>query len=112
MSMKGYCYIALAIGFFIFYQQNPVYAFVIIGVFIVGYLLFKSRKSGLGGSRFLKGQSSQSTNNMDDLITLMILQQITNNSNSELRKLEEHNDTEHEHYIEKMKQEALSLLDK
>ena len=64
-----------------FYQQNPMYAVIVIGIFIAGYILVKSRKSGSGLSGFLKGTASQSNNNMDDLITLMMLQQLTNNSN-------------------------------
>jgi hypothetical protein len=111
--MKGYCYIALAIGFFMFYQQNPMYAVVVIGIFIVGYIFVKSRRkgSGSGVSRFLSGKAPQSNSNIDDLITLMMLQQLTNNSNSELRRVEEQTDDEHERYIEKVKQETLALLD-
>lgn len=94
-----------------FYQQNPMYAIIVIGVFIVGYILIKSRKSGSGISGFLKGKTSESNNSIDDLITLMMLQQLTNNSNSEFRRFEEQTDDEHEKYIEKVKQETLALLD-
>ncbi len=101
----------LAIGFFMFYQQNPMYAIIVIVIFIAGYIFIKSRKSGSGLSGFLKGKGAQPNNNMDDLITLMMLQQLTNNANSELRKFEDPADNEHEKYIEKVKQEALALLD-
>ncbi len=94
-----------------FYQQNPMYAVIMIGIFIAGYILVKSRKSGKGVSGLFRGKGAQPHNSMDDLITLMMLQQLTNTSNSELRKREEQSDNEHEQYIEKVKQEALSLLD-
>ena len=57
----------LGIGFFMFYQQNPMYAIIMIVIFIAGYIFVKSRKSGSGISGFLKGKTPQSNNNMDDL---------------------------------------------
>ncbi len=101
----------LGIGFFMFYQQNPMYAIIMIVVFIAGYIFVKSRKSGSGIAGFLKGNPSQSNNNIDDLITLMMLQQLRNNSNSEFRKFEDPTDNEHEKHIEKVKQETLALFD-
>ena len=109
--MKGYIYIVLIIGFFMFYQQNPMYAIIMIVIFIAGYILVKSRKSGSGLLGFLKGKAPQSNSNMDDLITLMMLQQLTNNNNSRIERVEDTDSNEHEQYIEKVKQEALALLD-
>ena len=109
--MKGYIYIVLIIGFFMFYQQNPTYAIIMILIFIAGYILVKSRKSGSGVLGFLKGKAPQSNSNMDDLITLMMLQQLTNNNNSRIERVEDTDSNEHEQYIEKVKQEALALLD-
>ncbi|MHA2180349.1 MAG: hypothetical protein ACXAAH_02865 [Promethearchaeota archaeon] len=109
--MKGYCYIVLIIGFFMFYQQNPMYAIIMIGIFIGGYVLVKSRKSGSGVSGFFKGKTSQPNNNMDDLITLMMLQQLTNNSNSRIENIDEKRIRDHEKQIEKVKQEVLAILD-
>lgn len=109
--MKGYIYIVLIIGFFMFYQQNPTYAIIMIVIFIAGYILVKSRKSGSGVLGFLKGKAPQSNSNMDDLITLMMLQQLTNNNNSRIERVEDTDSNEHEQYIEKVKQEALALLD-
>ena len=110
-KMKGYFYIVLIIGFFLFYQQNPMYAIIIIGVFIVGYIVVKSRKSGSGIGGFLSGKKSQPNSTMDDLITLMMLQQLTNNSNSELKQWEDRSNNDHEQQIERIKQEALELFD-
>ncbi|MHA1932483.1 MAG: hypothetical protein ACW96X_08080 [Promethearchaeota archaeon] len=109
--MKGYFYIVLIIGFFMFYQQNPMYAIIIIGIFIAGFIFIKSRKSGSGISGFLKGKAPQTNNNMDDLIALMMLQQLTNNSNSRIENIDEKGNNDHERHIEKVKQEALALLD-
>lgn len=109
--MKGYFYIVLIIGFFMFYQQNPTYAIIVIGVFAVGYIVIKSRKSGSGLAGFFKGKTPQTNSNMDDLITLMMLQQLTSNSNSRTERFEDTTNDDHEKNIEKVKQEALALLD-
>ncbi|KKN27155.1 hypothetical protein LCGC14_0867480 [marine sediment metagenome] len=109
--MKGLILVVLAIGFFMFYQQSPMYAIIIIGIFIAGYIFVKSRKSGSGIGGFLKGKTPQNNSNMDDLITLMMLQQLTNNSNSRIENIDETKNNEHEEYIEKVKQETLALLD-
>ncbi|MFX1470623.1 MAG: hypothetical protein ACFFB8_18405, partial [Promethearchaeota archaeon] len=70
--MKGLCYIVLIIGFFLFYQQNPVYAVVIFALFVGVFIFFKSRKSSSSGGifRFLSGKKAQQDNRMNDLITL------------------------------------------
>ncbi|MHA2260750.1 MAG: hypothetical protein ACXACO_22515 [Promethearchaeota archaeon] len=107
--MKGLCYIVLIIGFFLFYQQNPVYAIVIIVIFVVGFLFVKSRKSGSGGGfGFLKGKGSQQNNHMNDLITIMMLQQLIGESSPKERGNER---DLREDQIEKTKQEILDLLD-
>ncbi|MHA2392574.1 MAG: UbiA family prenyltransferase [Promethearchaeota archaeon] len=110
--MKSMCWIAVIIGFFIFYQQNPLYAIIVIAVIAFGYLYVKSRRSGSkkGFLGFMKGSSMQENSNMDDVITIMMLQQLFNNSNGK-----HHNDSnniiEREYEIEKVKQEVLELLD-
>ncbi len=108
--MKALFYIILIVGFFIFYQQNPLYAIVIIGIFIAGFIFIKSRKSGSGGgfSRFLSGKGNQQNSNMNDLITIMMLQQLIGDS----RPREHENERNvREEQIEKTKQEILDLLD-
>ncbi|MFX1501153.1 MAG: hypothetical protein ACFFDH_09350 [Promethearchaeota archaeon] len=110
--MKGFCYIALILGFFIFYQQNPIYAIVIIVVFIGVYLFFKSRKSGSGRGvfGFLSGKSIQQESRMDELITLMMIQQLMN-SPSDINQTKDNKKEEREHQIEKIKNEVLELLE-
>jgi hypothetical protein len=83
MVMKGYCFLVIAVALIIFYQREPMYTLIIGGVIIIGYLVVKGRKSGTG---FLGGivgntQSSQERN-IDDLITLIMVQQLLNESNS------------------------------
>jgi hypothetical protein len=112
--MKGYCYIALIIGFFVFYQQNPIYAIVVIVLFVGVYLFFKSRKTGRRGGAFgfFSGRNVQQDNRMDDLITLMMIQQLINSpSNSEDPKIDEQEARNRSQKIEKVKQEILDLLD-
>jgi hypothetical protein len=114
--MKGFCYIALILGFFIFFQQNPVYAIVIIVIFIGVYIFFKSRKSGSQGGvfGFFSGKNAQQESRMDDLITLMMIQQLLNSpsENSDNRRSKKVDFTnDHEEQIEKIKQEVLGLLE-
>jgi hypothetical protein len=110
--MKAFCYLVLIIGFFIFFQQSPVYAVMVIGAIAVGYLYIKSKRSqSKGGSGFLglmKGNPQQSPSTFDDLVTLMMIQQLlgtnTNHKGEEI-------DTSHKEHIDLIKQEVLDLLD-
>ncbi|MFX1419609.1 MAG: hypothetical protein ACFE9N_11875 [Promethearchaeota archaeon] len=111
--MKGYCYIALIIGFFVFYQQNPVYAVVIIALFVGIFLFFKSRKSGPRGFGFFSGKGAQQQESrMDDLVTLMMIQQLlnTNSQDSDTRVYKD-SEKDRKHQIDKIKEEVLNLLD-
>lgn len=112
--MKGYCYIALILGFFVFYQQNPMYAIIIIVLFIGVYLFFKSRSSGSsrGVFGFFSGKNAQQDSRMDDLILLIMIQQLMNSS-SESNHNQGSNDKgkEQDQQIDKIKQEVLELLE-
>jgi len=106
----------LLIGFFIFYQQNPMYAIVIIIIFVGVFLFFKSRStnSSNGLFSFLSGKGSQQDNKIDDLITLMMIQQLLNSppSSQESKALGFDNARrEQEQEIENTKKEILELLD-
>lgn len=112
--MKGLCYIVLIIGFFLFYQQNPVYAVVIIALFVGVFIFFKSRKLGSSSGifRFLSGKQSEQDNRMNDLITLMMIQQLFSSDNaSKTPSHNEHERNQKESYIDKTKREIQSLLD-
>lgn len=112
--MKGYCYIALILGFFIFYQQNPMYAIIIIVLFIGVYLFFKSRSSGSsrGMFGFFSGKNAQQDNRMDDLITLIMIQQLMNStSESSDNRVIDDKKKEQDQQIDKIKQEVLELLE-
>lgn len=112
--MKGLCYIVLILGFFLFYQQNPVYAVAVIGIFLVVFVIFKSRKhsSGRGAFGFLSGKQSQQNNRMDDLITLMMIQQLMNsNGNRSNHQPPQEDNKEHKSYIKKVHNEIQELLE-
>ncbi|MFX0034265.1 MAG: hypothetical protein ACFE9I_01330 [Candidatus Hermodarchaeota archaeon] len=111
--MKGLCYIVLIIGFFLFYQQNPVYAVVIIALFVGVFIFFKSRKSSSSSGifRFLSGKQSEQDNRMNDLITFMMIQQLFSSDNaSKTPSHNEHEQNQKESYIDKTKREIQSLL--
>jgi hypothetical protein len=109
--MKGFCYIVLILGFFIFYQQNPVYAIIIIVLFIGVYLLYKSRSSSGGRPfGFLSGNQGQHNTKMDDLITLMMLQQLMNTNGRNTHSSDDKKQKNKDH-IDKIKNEVLDLLE-
>lgn len=109
--MKAYCYLVLILGFFMFFQQSPLYAVIVIGAIVIGYLYIKSKRSQSGGSGFLgfmKGNPQQNTRNYDDLITLMMLQQlIGTNNNNQVQEI----DSSHKEEINRIKQEVLDIFD-
>lgn len=111
--MKGLCYIVLIIGFFIFFQQNPLYAVIIIVIFIGVYLLFKSRSSGSsqGILGFLTGNHPQQDSKIDDLITLMMIQQLISPQNNPDHNIVDQQKQDPDLYVEKIKNEVLELLD-
>ena len=94
-----------------FFQQSPLYAVIVIGAIVIGYLYIKSKRSQSGGSGFLgfmKGNPQQNTRNYDDLITLMMLQQlIGTNNNHKVQEI----DSSHKEEINRIKQEVLDIFD-
>jgi len=113
--MKGLCYIVLILGFFIFFQQNPVYAIIIIVIFIGVFLFFKSRSSSRGGLfRFFSGAQAQQDDKINDLIMLMMIQQLLNSDGDRNNRPEykpEFKKREKKDHIDKLKQEVFEILD-
>ena len=111
--MKGMCYIVLILGFFLFYQQNPMYAIVIIVIFVGVYLFYKSRTSpaGSGITSFLSGKRSPQDNKIDDLITLMVVSQFLNTPSSNHDDRPSTANDKEVSDIENTKQEILRLLE-
>ncbi len=111
--MKGYCLIAIVVAMLMFYQREPVYTIVIVGIGLALYLLYKAKKSGKGllGSFFSGPQSSQERN-FDDLIALMMLQQLisSNPQNNTASKQISEESKKHREEIEKTQKEVLDLL--
>ena len=98
-----------------FYQQNPIFAIIIVVLFLGIYLFFKSRKNGNLNNRgmFFSGKSRQQNDRMDDLITLVLLQQIM----EPISKRDETYDksikdrvNESQNRIDKTKEEVIGLL--
>lgn len=116
MNMKSMCCVVLIIVFFMYYQTNPVFTIVIVVVALGIYIFYKSKTSGSGSgtSRLLSGRApQQESRNMDDLITLVMLQQLLNSSPDErthghvVQDLKKTQDEK----LEKMKNEVLELLE-
>jgi len=113
VDMKGFCLIAIIVAMLMFYQKEPFYTVIIIGVGVVIYLVYKSKKSGkglLGG--FFSGNQPQQDSRLDDLIALMMLQQLTSTNsqnNSASQVISEKARKRHE-AIDKTQKEVLDLL--
>lgn len=109
--MKGFCYIVLILGFFLFYQENPLYAIIVIVIFFGVYLFFKSRSSsGSSAFSFLTGRQTHYNTQIDDLITLMMIQQLMNSHENREQPRNE-KEQESKANIDKIKNEVLELLD-
>jgi hypothetical protein len=116
-KMKGMCYLILIIAFLMFYQREPIFSIIIIGIAIGLYLFFKSRKSSSRGRRggffsAITGRANDShEQNIDDMITLMMLQQLfSENSPQPNRKIIETEQNSDHAKLEKIKEDILALL--
>lgn len=106
----------LIVVFLMYYQTNPVFTIIIVVVALGIYIFYKSKTSGSGSgiSRFLSGRTYQQENrNMDDLITLVMLQQLLDSSPEErmLGHLDQNLKKTQDERLEKMKNEVLELLE-
>ena len=111
--MKGFCYIAIIVAMLMFYQREPFYTVIIIGVGVVIYLVYKSKKSGkglLGG--FFSGNQSPQDSRFDDLIALMMLQQLSsaNPQNNSASHYISEDARKRREAIDKTQKEVLDLL--
>ena len=94
-----------------------MYTIVIVIIALGTYLFYRSRRgnrgNSRGGIRFLSGKGDPQNDNMDDLITLMMIQQLFSPSpNSEYLRYQPPNDKrqDEESEIDKIKREVLELL--
>ena len=113
--MKGFCLVAVVVAMLMFYQKEPVYTLVIIGVGLFFYLFYKARKSGNGLlGVFMSGNQTSQDRNFDDLMALIMLQQLLSSnpqSSSASRDISEESQKRREE-IDKTQKEVLDLLDK
>jgi hypothetical protein len=97
-----------------FYQKEPVYTLVIIGVGLFFYLFYKARKSGNGLlGVFMSGNQISQDRRLDDLMALIMLQQLLSNNpqgSSSSGLISEESQKRREE-IEKIQREVLGLLD-
>lgn len=113
--MKILLYFILIIAFLIFYQQNPLFTIVIIIIFLTTYLFFKSRRGDgkISGNSFFTGKKNQHNEKIDELITLIMLQQLLKPPSPLKEDIKSPNSPElnqEQTKLEKTKNEILSLL--
>ncbi|MFW9930231.1 MAG: hypothetical protein ACFFD1_12625 [Candidatus Thorarchaeota archaeon] len=115
--MKGMCYIVLIVAFLMFYQREPIFTIFIIGIAAGLYLFFRSRKNSSRRRRsgFLSAitgrTDDQYERSIDDLITLMMLQELFSEKSSQPKNenLTTNNNSEHTK-LKKIKEDILALL--
>ena len=89
--MKGYCFLILAVAFLMYFQKEPVFTIIILGIGIAVYLFFKARKSGKGIAGFFGGNEfPNQQDKMNDLMTLIVFQQLLSNSSNSDSKQANH----------------------
>ena len=107
---------AVVVAMLMFYQKEPVYTLVIVGVGLFFYLFYKARKSGGGKGLlgvFMSGNQTSQNRNFDDLMALIMLQQLLSNNpqnSSASRDISEESQKRREE-IDKIQREVLDLLD-
>jgi len=114
--MKILIYFVLVIAFLMFYKQSPIISILIIVIFLALYIYYKSKKRGGTGVRgaFFSGKQAQNNSRVDDLVTLVVLQQMFDKpSINKLDELRSNQDKPpiQEQQIEKIKHEILELLE-
>jgi len=102
------------VAMLMFYQNEPVYTLVIVGVGLFFYLFYKAKKSGNGLlGTFMSGNQTTQNRNFDDLMALIMLQQLLSNDpqgSSASREISEQSQKRREE-IDKIQREVLDLLD-
>jgi len=96
-----------------FYQKEPFYTVIIIGVGVVIYFVYKAKKSGNGLlGAFLSGNQSNQDSRLDDLIALMMLQQLSsaNSQGSSATQQISEQARKRRDAIDKTQKEVLDLL--
>jgi len=78
--MKGYCFLILAVAFLMYFQKDPIFTVIILGIGVAVYLFFKARKNGKGLTGLFGGSSAGQQDKMNDLMTLIVFQQLISNS--------------------------------
>lgn len=116
MNMKSILCVVVILAFLMYYQTNPVFTIVIVIVGLGIYIFYKSKTSGSGSglSKFLSGRVSQEENrNIDNLVSLVMLQQlITSSSDHKTSDLRDQ-DLKHpqKEMLESIQHEVLELFD-
>ena len=112
--MKGFCLVAVVVAMLMFYQKDPVYTLVIIGVGLFFYLFYKAKKSGNGLlGTFMSGNQTSQDRNFDNLMALIMLQQLLSNNlqgSSSSREISDESQKRREE-IDKIQRDVLGLLD-
>jgi arginyl-tRNA--protein-N-Asp/Glu arginylyltransferase len=59
-----------------YFQKEPVFTAIILGIGVVLYLVFRARKTGKSFRGFMGGNEQPQRDTMNDLMTLIVLQQL------------------------------------
>ena len=114
--MKGYCILIIAVVVLVMYQREPFYTLVLLSTGIIIYIAYKARKSGNGFfGGFLSGKTTTQDNTIEDLVSLIMLQQLlsenSSSSSSNVTKIPDKKREKELSYLEKTQKEVLKLLE-
>ncbi len=100
----------LAVAFLIYFQKNPIYTVIIIGLGFGVYFFVKSRKKGGSGGLFFGSRTyEQQQESFNTAFSLIMLQQLLNEDRAEESELDEL-DRQKEAELEKRKQEISNII--
>ncbi len=113
---KGFCYIAIIVGFLIFFKSNPILTIIIILIILSLFSLYKRRKNNNGNFfGFGRVNASEDKNDFQEKLLLFLLIKQLDFGNSKNNN-SKHDDMQHGNIdlineIERIKQDLLSTLE-
>ncbi len=111
MASKFCCYLVLAVAALIYFQKNPIYTIVIIGLGFGLYFFVKTKKNGGPGGIFLGSRQFEQQESFNTALSFLMLQQLLNDDRKEDSD-QDASDRQKEDELDKHKREISELFKK
>lgn len=111
---KIFCYAILVVAFLLFFQKDPFFALIILGVIFSLFLLVRKRKHSSGNAitSFLSGKEHVQTSQLNNVVMVLALDKLLNTSKEDDLTKNKKKSLERKKQIENMKQEIMELLER